>query len=212
MNREASAAARAYARRGRSRSRSPARVHNWEKSRFRRNVFEGRSRPGEVRCSEVDVRTQQVRARLSLALAPVFLFLDAFAIGFDNAARLSTARQRRRPAPSPIAKRRPPKYARDTRLASRMLSLARSLVHGFRDDRNESAGSRTTFLRLRRGAPSFRFRGRESSEKEEEKLASPTRRVVTLKCDQVSIFYKAVNITSLDTNVTIAMFFFFTRT
>jgi len=50
-------------------SRSPAHVHNWEKSRFRRNVFEGRSRPGEVCCSEVDVRAQQVRSRLSLSLS-----------------------------------------------------------------------------------------------------------------------------------------------
>lgn len=146
-------------------------------------------------------------ARDSLALAPVFLFLDAFAIGFDNAARLSSARPR--PALSPIAKRRPPKYARDTRLVSprvRVARRSRSLVHGFRDSRNESAGSRTTFLRLRRGSPSFRFRGRERPAGEKEKRASRMRRVVTLKCDQESIFFK-----SLDMSCkchTIASFFY----
>lgn len=63
-------------------------------------------------------------ARDSLALAPVFLFLDAFAIGFDNAARLSTAGSfaDREASTSEIR-------VRDTRLAS----LARSLVHRFRD-------------------------------------------------------------------------------
>lgn len=66
-----------------------------------------------------------------------------------------------------------PRYA-----PSRHGVLARSLVHGFRDGRNESAGSRTTFLRLRRGAPSFRFRGkeRESSRREGEASQSDAAR------------------------------------
>jgi len=184
-------------------SPSPAHVHNWEKSRFRRNVFEGRSRLGEVCCSEVDVRAQQVRSRLSLslslALAPVFLFLDAFAIGFDNA-RLSTARQReaavaaaRRPAlvrrSRSVDLRNTPETRASSRLASRRGALTRSHARSCTDlenGRNESAGSQTTFLRLRRTARQVfapeRMREKESGRTERE-VSSLTRYVVMLKCD-----------------------------
>jgi len=136
---------------------------------------------------------------LSLALAPVFLFLDAFAIGFDNA-RLSTARQReaavaaaRRPAlvrrSRSVDLRNTPETRASSRLASRRGALTRSHARSCTDlenGRNESAGSQTTFLRLRRTARQVfapeRMREKESGRTERE-VSSLTRYVVMLKCD-----------------------------
>ena len=136
---------------------------------------------------------------LSLALAPVFLFLDAFAIGFDNA-RLSTARQReaavaaaRRPAlvrrSRSVDLRNTPETRASSRLASRRGALTRSHARSCTDlenGRNESAGSQTTFLRLRRTARQVfapeRIREKESGRTERE-VSSLTRYVVMLKCD-----------------------------
>lgn len=133
-------------------------------------MFEGRSRRGSLQRGRCPGATSALET-LSLSLS-----LLSFSFWTRSRSASITPRDfRRRGGGGRLFRRSRSDDLRNTpettRLASRRSrSLACSLVHGFRDGRNESAGSRTTFLRLRRGA-----RQLFAPEGEKEKLADAAR-------------------------------------